>query len=139
MNWRGEAVPRAPPLPPTSARGCLPPRVPEGGGEWKIESGRLERYDKLRFIGVLSGEGGQHATRRVVELSLYALRFVVDEEVAIRTHATGISWILYCGIRILLQRNNVFKRREVLDRMPSSSTANAVPLPRWGRRNRPIN
>jgi len=49
----------------------------------------------------------------------------VDEEVAIRTRATGVSWILFCGIRILLQRNKVFKRREVLDRMPSSSTQNA--------------
>ena len=91
---------------------------------------------KLRFIGVLSlpsGEGGQHAIRRVVELSLYALRFAVDEEVAIRTRATGILWILSCSIKILLQRNNVFKRREVLGRMPSSSTAKAVPLPRWGR------
>ena len=64
---------------------------------------------------------------------------MVDEEVAIKVFDTGILWILYCSIKILLQRNNVFKRREALDRMPSSSTANAVPLPRWGRLNTPIN
>jgi len=64
---------------------------------------------------------------------------VVDEEVAIKVFDTGILWILSCSIKILLQRNNVFKRREVLDRMPSSSTANAVPLPRWGRLITPIN
>ncbi|MBE6647364.1 MAG: hypothetical protein E7611_07010 [Ruminococcaceae bacterium] len=50
---------------------------------------------------------------------------VVDEEVAIKVFDTGILWILSCSIKILLQRNNVFKRREVLDRMPSSSTQNA--------------
>ena len=64
---------------------------------------------------------------------------MVDEEVAIKVFDTGILWILSCSIKILLQRNNVFKRREVLDRMPSSSTANAVPLPRWGRLNTPTN
>ena len=64
---------------------------------------------------------------------------MVDEEVAIKVFDTGILWILSCSIKILLQRNNVFKRREVLDRMPSSSTACAVPLPRWGRLNRPPN
>ena len=58
---------------------------------------------------------------------------MVDEEVAIRTRATGVSWILYCGIMILLHRNKDHKRREALARATSSSTANAVPLPRWGR------
>ena len=52
---------------------------------------------------------------------------MVDEEVAIRMRAPGVSWILSCVTKILLQRNNVLKRCEVLERMPSSSTACAVP------------
>ena len=58
---------------------------------------------------------------------------VVDEEVAIRMYFTGAVWILSCDTRIPLQRNNAYKRRETLERATSSSTATAVPLPRWGR------
>jgi hypothetical protein len=62
-----------------------------------------------------------------------------DEEVAIKIYFTGVVWILFCGIRILLHRNKDHKRREALARATSSSTACAVPLPRWGRLKRPTN
>ena len=38
-----------------------------------------------------------------------------------------------------MQRNKAHKRRENHKRATSSSTACAVPLPRWGRHKRPIN
>ena len=58
---------------------------------------------------------------------------MVDEEVAIRMCDTVVLWILSCGIRIPLHRNNAHKRHETLEKATSSSTAYAVPLPRWGR------
>ena len=64
---------------------------------------------------------------------------MVDEEVAIGVYFTGILWILSCGIRILSHRNEALERRENHNRATSSSTACAVPLPRWGRLNRPTN
>ncbi len=63
----------------------------------------------------------------------------VDEEVVIRMCATGVSWILFCGTRFLLRRNKVIRGRETFEKATSSSTATAVPLPRWGRLNTPIN
>ena len=64
---------------------------------------------------------------------------MTDEEVAIKIYFTGVVWILSCDTRILLQRNKVLKRRETHKRATSSSTACAVPLPRWGRLKRPTN
>ena len=54
---------------------------------------------------------------------------MVDEEVAIKLCATVVPWILSCGTRILLQRNEVIRGREALEKATSSSTASGPPSP----------